>query len=314
MLGSVRTVFLTRRHFLVLSAATATGALTGCGGSDPSAISTPVEPQLVSLFSSNRVIAAGIPQRLPFGVVNNGLVLPDSAALPVRVLSGSMVIDELDVAGRVVRHDHAPGTGDHEHADLQRYYAVRTTLPEPGIYDLEITIGDRKVMLPVQAFDPSEISVPLTGDAFPAIDTPTLDDARGVDPICTLADGPCPFHQQTAAQIMAEGRPLVFLVATPAFCVTAYCGPVLETLIEGMKELGANHNVGVVHVEPWANPREGQGLSDPGLRLAPSLSQLGLEFEPVMFLASPTGTIVDRIDNVFDRSELDVALEGLLSN
>ncbi len=313
MLASVRTVFLTRRHFLVLSAATATSAIAGCSGSASSTGSAAVEPQLVSLFSSNRVIAAGIPQRLPFGVVNNGLVLPDSASLPVRVLSGSTVIDELDVAGHVVRHDHAPGTGDHQHADLQRYYAVRTTLPEPGIYDLEITVGDHKVLLAVQAFERSDIGIPLPGDTFPIIETPTLDDARGVDPICTLADGPCAFHQQTAAQIMTEGRPMVFLVATPAFCTTAYCGPVLETLIEGISELGSGTDLGVVHVEPWANPREGQGLSDPGLRLAPSLGPLGLEFEPVMFLVDAAGVIVDRIDNVFDRSELDEALGRLLS-
>ncbi|MDA3038068.1 MAG: hypothetical protein O3C27_00830 [Actinomycetota bacterium] len=299
-------MFLTRRHFLLLSAATATSAIVGCGKS------AAAEPQLVSLFSSNRVIAAGIPQRLPFGVVNNGLELPDSTALSVRVLSEAVVIDELEVLGRVVRHDHTPGADDHQHADLQRYYAVRTTLPEPGIYDLEIRIGDHTVMLPVQAFDRSEIGIPLPGDAFPPIDTPTLDDARGVDPICTLAGGPCAFHHQTAAQIMAEGRPLVFLVATPAFCATAYCGPVLETLIEGILELGSGTDLGVVHVEPWANPRVGQGLNDPGLRLAPSLDLLGLEFEPVMFLVDPTGVIVDRIDNVFDRSELEDALGRLL--
>ena len=130
MLASVRTVFLTRRHFLVLSAATATSAIAGCRGSASSAGSTAVEPQLVSLFSSNRVIAAGIPQRLPFGVVNNGLVLPDSASLPVRVLSGSRVIDELDVpeAGGVaqplhlggLRRSHVDAHSPSSRADLHR--------------------------------------------------------------------------------------------------------------------------------------------------------------------------------------------------
>ena len=291
---------VTRRHFMVLGAA---ATLAACAKAQP-------DPQVVAMFSQSRVIAAGLPQRLPFGIVNNGLVLPDSATLPVRVLLDGQVIDDLDVVGRVVNHDHAPATEGrlHEHADLQRYYAVRTTFPAPGIYDLEITIGKQLVMLPVQAFDRSEVNVMLAGDTFPMLDTPTLGDRRGVDPLCTKIAGPCPFHATTAAQILSEGRPLALLVATPAFCSTAYCGPTLETLIEAAADLDPSSRLAFVHVEPWANPREGQGLSDPGLRVAPTPEALGLEFEPALFLVDRFGSLVERIDNVFDRSELDEAL------
>ncbi len=301
-------ILLSRRRFLELgAAATASSALAGCGGSD----TAQPEPLVVALFSPNRVIAAGLPQRLPFGVIANGAPLTDSAVLPVRVLVDGKVIDELDVPGRLVKHDHSRGfdSTQHEHADLQRYYAVRTLLPEPGIYDLEITIGERRMTLPVQAFDRAQVSVALPGDSFPRLDTPTLDDVRGVDPLCSLIDGPCAFHQQTAASILDERRPLALLVATPAFCSTAYCGPSLETLIEAARgPLFSSSDIGFVHVEPWANPREGQGLSDPGLRLAPTPGQLGLEFEPALFLVDRSGILVERIDNVFDSTELDEAL------
>jgi hypothetical protein len=104
------------------------------------------------------------------------------------------------------------------------------------------------------------------------------------------------------------------LVATPAYCATAYCGPVLTTMIEAdaARDEQGLRRIAVVHVEPYANAREVAGdLSSPDLRLAPTLGPLGLDFEPVLFLVDSTGTLVDRIDNVFDRTELDEALAVL---
>lgn len=283
--------------------------LPGCSTDSPDA-DTPTTAQLVPLFNPNRVIAAGIPQRLPFGLVDNGTRLSgDGAPVTARVLRDGRVIDAMDIPGRVVAHDHAPGTQEHQHSGILRYYALRTVLPEAGIYDVELEIDGTVASAPVQAFDPGEIRVLLSGSPFPRLDTPTLDDARGVDPICTLPDGPCPFHEHSAAQLLDEGLPMALLVATPAYCATAYCGPVLETLIESRVAAGG---IAMVHVEPYANPRAVNGdLTSPDLRLAPTLEPLGLDYEPVLFLVDSAGTLVDRIDNVFDLSELAPALAAL---
>ena len=289
-----------RRRFLQLSAMA--GLATACGGQ------AEVPLQVVGLFSSDWVIAAGRPQRVPFGLVaDSSLELADDVPLQVTIRFGEETVERLGVVGRVVSHDHDPGVGEepHEHANLLRYYALRTTFPEAGIYDLEIEVEGRTASLPVQAFDPSEISLPLTGEPFPVLATPTLDDAMGVDPVCTLFDGPCPYHTRSAADVLANGEPMALLVATPAFCQTSYCGPVLTTLIEAATDFDS---IVMVHVEPWANPTEGSGLSDPGLRTAPTIDALALTFEPALFLVDRNGIIVERIDNVFDASELRAAL------
>ena len=304
---------LPRRRFLAWTAGAVAGSLLVSCGDDP------VAPTVVPLYSPDRVLAAGRPQRIPLALVapDAGTAGPDRVALPtddgeitVIVRLDGTELDRVSVAGRVVEHDHVgePEPG-HQHTNLFRYYPLRTTLPAPGIYDLTVEVEGTRTGLPVQAFDPTEITVPLPGDPFPALSTPTFDDPDGVEPLCTRSE-PCPFHTVSADRVLAAGRPLALLVATPAYCSTAYCGPVLETLID---VTAARPDLDVVHVEVYANPDEVDGnYLDPAIRLAPAVQALGLSFEPSLFLVDGSGTITDRIDNVFDRTELEQVLATLV--
>lgn len=319
---------MTRRRFLARSASAATAtaaAATVAGGMGAVLLSSCGEqlrsPDVAALFNPDRVLAAGRPQRIPFALIDpggeGGVALPstDEALVSVELTRDDEVLDRIDVAGHVVTHDHVGEVGDHEHSDLHRYYPARFTMPEPGIYDLKITAVDSgfgsppSTSLPVQAFDPSEISVPLPGDPMPVVATPTFADPTGVDRLCTRPD-PCPFHENSFDQVMTNGRPSALLVATPAFCSTAYCGPVVETMIEAAAVVDG---VDVVHAEVYANPDEVDGnFADPAIRLAPAVIAARLTFEPVLFLVSAGGVLVDRIDNVFDVEEAVGALSALV--
>lgn len=300
---------LARATVPLLGAATATLA---------AACSRPTEaPEVVALYSSDRVIAAGRRQRIPFGVVvpsaesADAVALPpDDATLDVTITGPQGLVAETFVGGQVVEHDHVgePDPG-HQHANLFRYYPLRATLPEPGIYDVTISFGGGlEAVLPVQAFAPEDVTVPLPGDRLDVPVTPTLDDPAGVDRLCTRPET-CPFHTVSADRLAGQGRPLALLVATPAFCQTAYCGPVLDTLIAAS---GDHRGVDYVHVEVYANVDEVEGnLADPALRVAPAVVDLGLQFEPSLFLLDGDGILVERLDNVFDRQELSEALSLL---
>ena len=305
-----------RRGFLGRSLSV--GALTLGGASTSATILAAcgretVAPEAVGLFSTDRVLAAGRSQRIPFALIDPGIegdvLLPaDDEPVGVELLSAGEVLDRIEVVGHVVTHDHVGDTGSHQHSDLQRYYPARFTLPEPGVYDLRITIDEESVGLPVQAFDPAEVAVPLPGEPMPIVETPTFDDPSGVDHLCTRLE-PCPFHETSFAALIGDGRPSALLVATPAFCSTAYCGPVVETLIEAA---GVVDGVEIVHAEVYANPDEVDGnFADPAIRLAPAVESLGLTFEPSLFLVSSDGLLVDRIDSVFDPTEAIEALQSL---
>lgn len=317
---------MSRRQFLV--AAGAGLVLAGCGSSGDTDAGTDAAggdggagggagsaeglaaPEVVALFSPDRVIAAGMPQRVPFALVDNGVpVVGDGEEALVTVLRDGTQVDQQRLPGRVVGHSHPEGEehdDGHVHRDLRRYYALRTTLPEPGIYELSIDLGGGMTpTLAVQAFDPDEVSVLLPGATFPAVVTPTVDDHAGVEPICTR-DPQCDFHDRSASRIVGAGEPMAVLVATPAYCQTTFCGPVLDVLIEAAP---AHPDIAFVHAEVWANPEAvGGDISDPGIRPAPALAELGLTYEPALFFVDGSGTIADRIDNLFDRQELEASL------
>lgn len=267
------------------------------------------DPQLVALFSPAGVLAAGIEQRIPFGLIDQGTPVRNATGrFPLRIRADGDVLVETEVEGRLVAHDHPAGDADepHEHASLLRYFAVRTTLAEPGIYDLELDVDGRTATLAFQIFDRNEIAVPLPGEELPSVSFPTLADPLGVDPICTQFGGPCPLHAVTVDEALATGSPLALLVATPAYCATAYCGPVLDVLLELRPDFP---NVSFLHAEVYENPTEvGGNLLDPGLRVSPTVSDLRLDFEPSLFLVGSDRRIVDRIDNVYDSEELRAAL------
>lgn len=283
------------------------GLLAACSSADAGP-----PPQLVSLFSPDRVIVAGRTQRLPFGIVDpSDSLTADDLEVTVRVRQLDTVIDESTASSRIVTHDHPDGNGeaDHEHSDLQRYFAVRTTLPEPGIYDLDVDIQGTVVSLAVQAFAESDVGVLLPDDPFPPLVTPTEADPLGLEQLCTRLPETCSFHERTAAEILAAGEPMALLVATPSLCFTAYCGPVLDTLIELAPKYPS---IAMVHLEVYENPESvGFDYRSPDIRVVQAVADLGLEFEPSLFLVDRNGIVAERIDNVFDNAELDTALAAI---
>lgn len=302
-----------RRQFLRTSlyglGAIGTGLiLSACSSND----GPQTAPTLVALYNPARVIVAGRPQRIPFGLVDQGQPVTDEGeSLEVEIQLDGDVIDRVTVEGRIVSHDHpdgGEGEPGHEHSDILRYFALRTTLPEVGVYDFVTTIDGQQVSLPVQAFDPEEAQVVLAGEPLPPVITPTVDDDMGVRPLCTLFPEPCSFHDRTAADVLAAGEPLALLIATPALCATSYCGPVLDVLIRTADEFPT---IVPIHVEVYENAEEvGFNLLDPDITPVSTLGELGLDFEPSLFLVDRDGIVVDRIDNVFDDLELR---EGLAS-
>ena len=97
---------------------------------------------------------------------------------------------------------------------------------------------------------------------------------------------------------------MAFLIATPEFCQTAICGPVLDLLVEALPDFPT---VTGLHAEVYADPR---GTTDPTAGgLAPTTDAYSLPFEPTLFVADASGRITARLDSVYDRVELRNALE-----
>ena len=142
---------------------------------------------------------------------------------------------------------------------------------------------------------------------MPPVDTPTTADARGVDPICT-ADPPCPLHDVTLAAALAAHEPVALLVGSPAYCqVGTVCGPLLDLLLE---QRAAHPHVHLLHAEPYVHPGASETQPAAG-GVTPAVSDLGLTFEPSLFVVNANGVVTARLDDDFDREELGAALSAV---
>lgn len=253
---------------------------------------------LVALFSTDRVITAGEPQRIPVAAFAPDRTPRRDEALP-RTAPVTINRDGAEVATTTV---------ELHGLDLPfPYYPVRATLPEPGLYEVVVELDDGPTSLMVQAFDPAQVVVPRPGQPMPSVPTPTTGDPQGVDPLCTRFE-PCPLHETSLDQALGTG-PVALLVGTPAYCQTGVCGPVLDQLLAAVPD---HPGVVAIHAEVYANPREVDGnIADPAIRPAPVMAGLDLSYEPVLFLVGSDGLVAERFDNVYDTRELADALSRL---
>lgn len=289
---------LSRRSFL--AGAAGLTVLAACGGDDGGAddggageVAGPAN--LLALFAPVGVLIAGPEQRTTFAIADaEGVPVSDlPETLDFSVRSGD---EELEVVTATAHTEGIP-TG---------YYPVRTTFPEPGDYAITTTYeGEELVPRIFTVAAPADVSIPAPGDVMIPVDTPTQDDARGVDPICTSQPA-CPLHDVTLTEALEEGRPTAFLIATPEFCQTALCGPVLDVLLE---EVESHPDIRFLHAEVYADPRAVDNILEATLAEAPQA--YALPFEPALFLANADTTISARLDNLYDAAELREELAKL---
>lgn len=294
---------LSRRELLVSGA----GALllAACGGAeggdqqgttDTTASSQgsdgtlPAGFQLVQRFPSSPLFTPG-QVRLPISLGDGQNLLTGGP----RLIDGWIETSNGDRIAELVAERRSDGI-------VVPYWEVRAELPEPAIYTLRL-LGDDGYGATFELFEPGQIASPLTGSPLPPFPTPTVDDHRGVEPYCTLTPDPCPFHALTLTEALAAGTPLAYIVGTPAHCQTGTCAPGLELLVEASTRFG--ERLTVVHADVYAD--------DAATKVAPAVEALGIDYEPVIYLCDAKGVIVDRLDAIWDRGELNSRLDVLMA-
>ena len=304
---------LTRRTVLLGGVGTAgVLALGGCGSSGPGDGAgevglTPTDEDslvLAAIFSPNDYVVSGIEQRLVFALAEPSGVLvsdgtPDALTFEVQLLDDTgghrAVGDPIEVAR------YGEGVP-------QSYYPLRTTFDEPGTYRAVTAVADSgELTSTFEVVGPAAIPLvqpgsPMRDQPTPTVADPTvtlLDDAgqpAQVEVTLCTRDPECPLHELSLHDALTTGRPTAFLVSTPAFCQTAACGPVLDLVVQ---QVDAFPEIQFIHCEVYADDKGPSGGN-----LMPVIDQLGLTYEPSLFFVGTDGTLVSRLDNAFDRTEL----------
>jgi len=278
-----------------LLAACGNGSSGSTGGTDArSADPVFLYPAFPVGIGSESVTVAQMNQRITF-VLRDEIDIMRATAPPTATIA-------ISLAGAAIG---SQVTARHDDGIITPYYPVEFLPPQPGRY--EASLPDFPDVEPVEfiVLDRSEVSVPIVGDPMRSVDTPTFENHRGVEPVCTRAV-PCPFHELNLADVLHNGRPTAMVIATPGFCQTDICGPVVDLLIDAAPD---RPDIDFVHAEVYVDPSVFETGKFPATTPAVNINEL--PFEPVLYVADADANIVSTLSTTWDRSELAAALRAV---
>ncbi len=140
--------------------------------------------------------------------------------------------------------------------------------------------------------------IPASGEAPPRIHTPTVDDVGGDLERIDTRNPPDRMHEVDFADVIGR-KPVALLFATPAFCESRLCGPVVDIAEQVREETG--EEVAFIHQEVFND-------NDPGKGVRRELRAFNLETEPWMFVFDAEGKVSSRFEGAFSAEELRAAV------
>ncbi len=193
-----------------------------------------------------------------------------------------------------------------------------TTLPfsQAGKWDAEFTTADagKTETIPF-TFDVVQHGAAVqVGQMAPSVRTPTLADVG--DNVRAISSDPSPdpsFYQVSEDQALAEHKPFLLIFATPAFCTSRACGPLLDEVKAASKSAPG---VTFINVEPYklayANDQL-QPVLDAQRQLQPveAVDKFGILSEPWIFIVDRTGKVTASFEGVVGSDELAAALKAV---
>ncbi len=260
------------------------------------------------------------PTRLAFGLIANDGSLVQDATGSVRLyrlhgeeaeargehpLTAVSLREESD-------HPHAAGIpASHPHDPIATMYVANVELGQSDWWGAELSVraGNKQYeRLRARFFVAARSTVPAIGAPAPRTTQPVLRDVQSIAEIDSSVPPRPELHTLTIAEAITSGKPTLVAFATPAFCQTRFCGPVVENVVAPLaKEYAGRAHF--IHVEPYrlADARAG--------RLVPikEMEQWGLTSEPYLFVIDREGRVAAQFEGISEQQEVARALDRVLA-
>ena len=196
-----------------------------------------------------------------------------------------------------------PGRSEAAFGGVRSLYVAHLRIRRPGRYWL-VAQPDRAR---IQAFWTLEVtprgrSVPV-GAKAPRSRTPTLADAPAAQ-ITTSRPPDLPLLRSSVAGALAAHAPFVVTFATPKFCSSRTCGPVVD-VVEAVRRRFAARGVRFIHVEVYRD-------NDPANGYNRWMREWGLATEPWVFLVGRDGRVKAKFEGSVSEAELAAAVRSKL--
>jgi hypothetical protein len=279
----------------------------GCGGSS----SAKEEPDatLETLWRAPGEDVAIVPGASDFG--------PGTVRLPFLVVDGqgrvvtrptakvwlARGLKEPPLAQTTARSERI-GIEGGETADVQEIFVAQLDIPEPGTYwVLAEPVGGRKIQAVGNVVVRAEPVAPAVGDPAIPTDTPTLENAT-IEELSTSRVPDHELYRISVKDALAAKVPFVVAFATPAYCQSRTCGPIVD-VVSTVRNRHEDSKVRFIHVEVYED-------NDPAKGENRWFKEWKLPTEPWVFLVGPDGKIRARFEGTVSVRELDDAVKERL--
>ena len=198
-----------------------------------------------------------------------------------------------------------PGQSEAASGGVRNIYVVHLRVSRPGRYWL-VAEPDGA---PIQALASLDVKrrtdSPPIGAKAPASKTPTLASAHGrASELTTRIPPDRALLRYSVAESLAAHRPFVLTFATPRYCASRTCGPVVD-VVDRVRRRYERDGTRFIHVEVYTdnNPQRGYNRW---------MKQWGLETEPWTFLVGRDGRIKAKFEGSVSERELAAAVRRFL--
>jgi hypothetical protein len=292
-----------KRALILLSLAAV--LLPGCGGDDgsesgdsASAFEQPFDDAEVYPVVANADLAVG-PNRFIVG-------LNDRNDAPIGAPGVDVKVDFFEL--------EESATEPVESADMEFIWSIK---PLVGLYVTEVTFPSAGrwgagVTISGEGYDETlktafhvktDSSTPGIGEEAPASDNLTEDDVNDLSQITTDRTPDRDFYDATIKESLNSREPFVVIFATPKFCQSQTCGPMLDIF----QDVSKNYpKLTFIHVEPYALPADPSSLQP-----VKAAVEWGLPSEPWAFLVDSKGKVVTKYEGAVSPEELHEKLDEL---
>jgi hypothetical protein len=184
-------------------------------------------------------------------------------------------------------------------------YVVHLQAPAPGTYWLLAKPRGAAVDGLGNVIVKANSSSPAVGRPVPHSATPTLATTGGrLAPLTTATHPDRALYTTSVARALAAHEPFVVAFATPKFCTSRTCGPVVDVLAYTQRSL-AGTPVRFIHVEVFAD-------NDPAKGYNRWMREWRLQSEPWLFLVGRDGRLAAKFEGSVSAAELSRAIRGTL--
>ena len=196
-----------------------------------------------------------------------------------------------------------PGRSEAAFGGVTRIYVVHLRIPRPGRYWLAAQPEGARIqgvgVLDVTAHSSSR----ALGTEAPRSATPTLATAPAAR-ITTSRPPDLPLLRYSIAGSLAAHAPFAVTFATPKFCTSRTCGPVVDVM-EAVRKRFAARGVRFIHVEVFRD-------NNPHLGYDRWMREWGLLSEPWVFLVGRDGRVKAKFEGSVSVAELAAAVRSHL--